>query len=261
MYATGKVSLLVGAAAVVWACGGGQSDQQAQQGRDLSLAPAESVAQLNDQPAAGTQPAQPSAAQPARTTTPKRTTTAPPARPKPAPPPMLAAGTSLGLTAADSINSRHNKKGDPVRATAAEAVRDDRGRVVIPAGAVFTGTVSDIAPGTPGGGRLVITFNRVGFGGKTYAVEAQVEAMDTTRQGRGITTGTAAKVGAGAVIGGIAGRLIGGNKTGTAVGAAAGAAAGAGVAHATRDIDVILPAGANLAIRLSAPFNLTPITE
>jgi Glycine zipper 2TM domain len=265
MYAKGKVSLLVGLAAVVWACGRGQSDQQQQQGRDLSLAPAESVAQLNDQPAAGTQPAQPPAAQPApaaqppRTTPPKRST--PPARPKPAPAPMLEEGTTVGLTATDSINSRHNKKGDPVMASAAADVRDPQGRVVIPAGAVFSGTVSDIAPGTPGGGRLVITFNRVGFGGKTYAVQARVDTMATTKQGRGITTGTAAKVGAGAVIGGIAGRLIGGNKTGTAVGAVAGAAAGAGVAHATRDEDIILPAGAMIQITLTAPFELKPVAS
>ncbi len=262
MYAMRNVSLLVGVAATMWACGRGQSGQQeAQQGRDLSLAPAESVAALNDQPAAAAQPAQPAAAQPAPVTQPKRTTTPTKARPKPAPASMLAEGTTLGLTATDSINSRHNKKGDPVMATSAADVRDAQGRVVIPAGAVFSGTVSDIAPGNPGGGRLVITFNRVGFGGKTYAVQAQVEAMDTTRQGRGITAGTAAKVGAGAVVGGIAGRLIGGNKTGTAVGAAAGAVAGAGVAHATRDIDIILPAGASVGITLTAPFELKPITE
>jgi hypothetical protein len=266
MYAMAKVSVLVGVAATVWACSRGESGQQAaQQGRDLSLAPAESVAQLNDQPAAATQPAQPAAqprTQPKPTTTPRRTTTTatrPPA--KPAPAPMLAEGTSLGLTAVDSINSRHNKKGDPVTATAASDVRDSRGRVVIPAGAVFSGTVSDIAPGTPSNPRLVITFNRVGFGGNTYAVQARVDTMATTTQGRGITAGTAAKVGAGAVIGGIAGRLIGGNKTGTAVGAAAGAAAGAGVAHATRDIDIILPAGATVEVTLTAPFELKPITE
>jgi Glycine zipper len=262
MDAMGKVSLLVGVAATVWACGGGQSGQQAdQQGRDLSLAPAESVAQLNDQPAAGAQQAQPPATQPARVTQPKRTTTPTTARPAPAPAPMLDEGTSVGLTATDSINSRHNKKGDPVMATSESDVKDSRGRVVIPAGAVFSGTVSDIAPGTPSHPRLVITFNRVGFGGKTYAVQATVDTMATTTKGRGITTGTAAKVGAGAVIGGIAGRLIGGNKTGTAVGAAAGAVAGAGVAHATRDEDIILPAGAMVRITLTAPFELTPISD
>lgn len=174
---------------------------------------------------------------------------------------MLAEGTSVELFASDSINSRRNKKGEAVMATSASAVNDAQGRTVIPAGAVFMGTLSDIAPAEkPGGqGRMVITFNRVQFGGKSYAVQAAVDTMGTVMKGRGVTAGDAAKVGAGAVVGGIAGRLIGGNKTGTAVGAAAGAAAGAGVAAATRDIDIILPAGAMIRIVLTAPFTLEEI--
>ena len=63
-------------------------------------------------------------------------------------------------------------------------------------------------------------------------------------------------MGAGAVIGGIAGRLLGGNKKGTIIGAAAGAAAGTGYAAATRDVDIIMPAGALIRIILTAPFEL-----
>jgi hypothetical protein len=175
--------------------------------------------------------------------------------------PMLAAGTSIELVAADTLTSRHNKKGEAVRATAASDVRDERGRVVIPAGAVFLGTISDIAPAeSPGGqGRLVLTFNRVEFGGKTYGVQARVDTVAAYMKGRGVTAGDAAKVGAGAVVGGIAGRLIGGNKKGTAIGAAAGAAAGVGLAAATRDVDIILPAGALIRIVLTAPFTLEEI--
>jgi hypothetical protein len=264
MRRTHKASLALGLAAAFWACGGGESGQQAsEQGRDLSLAPAESTAQLSDQPAA-----QPPAAQPAaQPTTPaakppaaKPPAAKPPAA-KPAAPPMLAEGTTIELFASDSLNSRKNKKGEAVTATTASAIKDAQGRSVIPAGAVFMGTISDIAPAEhPGGqGRLLLTFTRVSFGGKTYGVQAGVDTMGTTMKGRGVTAGDAAKVGAGAVVGGIAGRLIGGNKTGTAVGAAAGAAAGVGVAAATRDIDIILPAGALVRIVLTAPFELKEI--
>jgi hypothetical protein len=79
-------------------------------------------------------------------------------------------------------------------------------------------------------------------------------------KGRGVTAGEAAKVGAGAVIGGIAGRVLGGNAKGTAIGAAAGAAAGVGYAAATRDVDMILPAGALVRITLTAPFELKEIS-
>ncbi len=259
MYRKGRVSLVLGLAAGFWACGGGESNQEtAQQGRDLSLAPAESTARLSDQPAAQPPAAQPAARPAAQPKTPATQPKPPAARPVA---PMLAEGTTVELFASDSLNSRKNKKGDAVTATTASAVKDAQGRSVIPAGAVFLGTISDIAPAEhPGGqGRLVLTFTRVQFGGKTYGVQASVDTMGTTMKGRGVTAGDAAKVGAGAVVGGIAGRLIGGNKTGTAVGAVAGAAAGAGVAAATRDIDIILPAGALVRIVLTAPFRLEEI--
>lgn len=256
MSSKARVSLTLGLAAAFWACGGGEAaNETPEQGRDLSLAPAESVATLSDRPAA--QPAtQPPATQPAQPRT------QPPApRPQPPAPLRLSEGTSIDLMASDSLNSRKNKKGEAVMATSASAIRDSRGRVVIPAGAVFLGTISDIAPAeSPGGqGRMALTFNRVQFGGKTYSVQAASDTLGTNMKGRGVTAGDAAKVGAGAVVGAVAGRLIGGNKTGTAVGAAAGAAAGAGVAAATRDIDIILPAGALVRIVLTAPFTLEEI--
>ena len=252
---TRSASLVLGLALGLWACGGGESDQQTQQGRDLSLAPAESTARLSDQPAA-----QPPAAQPAAP--PTATQPKPPAA-KPVAPATLATGTTIDLVASDTLTSRHNKKGEAVTATTASAIRSKDGRQVIPAGAVFQGTISDIAPAEhPGGeGRLVLTFTRVSFGGKTYAVQASQDTAGTYMKGRGVTAGDAAKVGAGAVVGGIAGRLIGGNKTGTAVGAAAGAAAGVGLAAATRDIDIILPAGALVRIVLTAPFELKPVVS
>ncbi|MBI2072494.1 MAG: hypothetical protein HYW52_05450 [Gemmatimonadetes bacterium] len=253
-----RVSWALGLAAALWACGGESARETPEQGRDLSLAPAESVAQLSDRPAA--QPAtQPPATQPAQPRPQPQPRAQPPA-PRPEPP-MLAEGTTIELFASDSLHSRKNKKGDAVMATTASAFKDARGREVIPAGAVFLGTISDIAPAeSPGGqGRMALTFNRVQFGGKTYSVQAATDTLGTVMKGRGVTAGDAAKVGAGAVVGAVAGRLIGGNKTGTAVGAAAGAAAGAGIAVATRDIDIILPAGALIRIVLTAPFTLEEI--
>lgn len=247
-------------AAGIWACGGGESAQtEGEAARDLSLAPAESVATLSDRPA--TTPQQQAARPQTQTQRPPQTTrTAPPAR---LTPPTVAAGTAIELWAADTLTSRHNKIGDAVMATAGSPVKDARGREVIPAGAVFLGTITDVAPAeSPGGqGRLALSFNRVQFGGKTYAVEARVDTLGTYMKGRGVTAGDAAKVGAGAVVGAVAGRIIGGNKTGTAVGAAAGAAAGVGIAAATRDVDIILPAGAQVRIVLTAPFVLEEVDE
>jgi hypothetical protein len=243
------------------ACGGDQA-QEDETARDLALAPAESVATINDQPAA--QPTPP-AAQPApaparpRPSAPREAPREPAPR-QPASPPSLETGTTIMLAASDTLTSRHNKKGEVVTATATEDIRDERGRVVIPAGSLFIGTISDIAPAEgPGGqGRIVLTFNQVEIGGDRYPVAARTDSVGAFMKGRGITAGDAAKVGAGAVVGAVAGRVIGGDKTGTIVGGVVGAATGVGIAAATKDVDIILAAGAPIRLVLTAPF--TPST-
>ena len=244
-------------AATLWACKGGEKPADQPPARDLSLAPAESVAKMNDRPMD-----QPTTKPQVKPPAPKPKQPAAQPQPKPQPakvePPKVSEGTSINLAATDTITSRTNKKGEMVTAVTSSAVTDASGRSVIPAGAVFSGTISDLAPAEhPGGqGRLVLTFNRVSFGGKNYAVQARTDTVGTVMKGRGVTAGDAAKVGAGAVVGGIAGRLLGGNKKGTIIGAAAGAAAGTGYAAATRDVDIMLPAGALIRIVLTAPFEL-----
>jgi hypothetical protein len=262
MFTHSKQFAALAAAAVLWGCGGSETAQQQEPARDLSLAPAESVATMNDRPAVQ-RPAPAPAPRPRATTPPPRQTP-PPARPAERPAtPSLAEGTGVSLYASDTITSRHHKKGDMVMATAASPVTDARGREVIPAGAIFSGTISDLAPSeTPGGqGRMVLTFTKVSFGGKNYAVQARQDTLGTFMKGRGVTGGEAVKVGAATAIGAIAGRLLGGNAKGTAVGAAAGAAAGAGYAAATRDVDIILPAGGLVRIVLTSEFKLEPLAE
>jgi hypothetical protein len=246
---------LAALAAVLVACGG-EPPPEDETARDLALAPAESVAALNDQPAAPPPAAQPAAEAPLRASPPREA----PVRPtSPAAPPTLGEGTMVALAASDTLTSRHNKKGETVTATAAADIRDDRGRLVIPAGALFIGVISDIAPAeSPGGqGRLVLTFNQVEIGGNRYPVAARTDSVGSYMKGRGVTAGDAAKVGAGAVVGAVAGRVIGGDKTGTIVGGVVGAATGVGIAAATKDEDIILAAGAPIRLVLTAPFTRT----
>lgn len=231
--------------AVLWACGGGDADQAADDAaRDLSLAPAESIAALNDRP------------QQAPATQPQRQT--PPAQPRTPAPRSLGAGTALQLMASDTITSRRHKPGDPVRATSAADIKDSRGRTVIPAGATFSGAIAEIDAG--GDGTLLLAFDRVSFGGHVYAVVAESDSVGTVRQGRGVTAGDAAKVGAGAAAGAIAGRIIGKDTKGAVIGGVVGAAAGAGVAAATKGDDLVLPAGAPIRIVLRETMVLRPVT-
>lgn len=258
-----RVSALAAALAFV-ACGGGEAAKQQEPARDLSLAPAESTTAANDRPAVEAPKPAPQPKKQSATPPKAQTPTPPPSRqPEKLVTPSLGEGTSVELYATDSITSRRNKKGDMVTAASTAPITDAQGREVIPGGAIFSGTISDIAPaGRPGGeGRMVLTFSKVSFGGRNYAVQARQDTLGTVMKGRGVTAGDAAKVGVGTAVGAIAGRLIGGNAKGTVIGGAVGAAAGAGVAVASKDTDILLPAGALVRIILTADFKLEPIAD
>ena len=250
---------VVALVSTVAACGGDTArEDEDVEIRDLRLPPVEPIATIGVEPEpepvqTSPQP-EPTAARPRPE--PKREPE--PRRPEPEPVLSLAAGTVFTVTAQDTLTSRHNKIGDPVSARLREGVRDESGKLVMPPGAVFLGTISDVAPAeSPGGeGRMVLTFDRVEFDGQAYEVRVRLDSIATRMKGRGVTAGDAAKVGAGAVVGGIAGRLLGGNRTGTVVGAVAGAAVGVGIAAATRDVDIILDAGAPIRLVLTTPLRL-----
>ena len=253
-------AVTIGALALA-ACGQPPEDETV---RDLSLVPAESVATLSDVPVEGGTPGQTAPTQ----TTPQAAPQAVAPRPAaPAAPPARPASTTLvagegtvvHLVANDTLTSRHNKRGETVTATLAADLTDARGRTVIPAGAIFTGTITDLAPaGSPGGeGRMTLSFNTVEFGGRSYAVAARTDSIGTYMKGRGVTGSEAAKVGAATAVGAAAGAIIGKDVKGAVIGGAVGAAAGVGIAAATRDVDILLNAGAPIRLVLTAPFERT----
>jgi len=104
-------------------------------------------------------------------------------------------------------------------------------------------------PRTPG--TLTLSVSSITVRGASYPIEAAIDSVQTTSKGRGVTGGDAAKVGAGAVAGAVLGRVLGGNKKGTIIGGVVGGIAGAGYANATKDSDIILPAGAHIIVRLT----------
>ena len=235
------------------ACQKGQDQAQADTtARDLTLAPTESTTAMRDVPAA-----------PPRTPPPA---TRPPAARPPAPPPpprpatrTLSAGARFDVAANDTISSRTSKVGETFTAHVVEAVKNAAGQVVIPAGATINGKITEVKPApnprTPG--TLTLEVTSVTVGGKTYAIDAHVDSLETIHKGRGVTSGDAAKVGAGAAAGAILGRVIGGNSKGTVIGGIVGAAAGAGVASTTKDSDIVLPAGAHIIVRLTKDLTVT----
>lgn len=238
------------------ACNKGQDQSQAaadSSARNLTLAPADSTSNLHDVPA---NPPAPPAARPTNPPA-NRPVTRPRTNP-PAPPPApamarLSAGTAVDIAAMDTISSRTAKVGDAFTARVVADIKNGSGQVVIPAGSIVNGKITDVKPApnprTPG--TLTLSVASITVRGKSYPIDATVDSVETVHKGRGVTTGDAAKVGAGAAAGAILGRVLGGNKKGTIIGGVVGGIAGAGVASQTKDSDIVLPAGAHIIIKLT----------
>ena len=235
------------ATAALLGCVKGETSQSSDStARNLTLAPAESTAALKDVPAR--------AAEPAKAALQKR------APKPPAPPTTLtaAAGTRVPLAASDTITTRHAKAGDAFTASVSQDVKDAAGHVVIPAGSTVQGTIdaAEPRPNPNSPGKFVLSVHSVTVHGTSYPVEGSVVAIDTVQQGRGVTKADAAKVGAGAAAGAIVGKLIGKDGKGAVIGGIVGAGAGAAAARASRDIDIVLPKGAAVTLKLDKPLTV-----
>jgi hypothetical protein len=171
----------------------------------------------------------------------------------------LDAGRQFSAVTRDTISSRSAKVGDVFAASVLNDVQDARGRVAIPAGALISGTVTAVKRATSpsDAGTLTLAISSVTVRGRSYPLDASIDAIATERQGRGVTTGDAVAVGVGAAAGAIVGQVIGKNTKGTVIGAVVGAAAGAGYAAATKDADVRIPEGTHIVIRLAQRVTFT----
>ena len=124
------------------------------------------------------------------------------------------------------------------------------GRVLIPAGSVVRGVVTDVKrPGRVDRvGSLTLSFDQITVRGRDYPDRGTATQVFESRGIRD-EVGTA---GGGAGVGAVIGGLIGGVK-----GAVLGAVIGAGGAiAATEGKDIQLPAGSMIRIRVDSPINL-----
>jgi hypothetical protein len=248
--------------ALLAGCGGGGSQQAAADSlsRDLQRLPVDSSATFNDRADPVAQPvAQPVAVQPKPKPKPKPAPKPAPA-PAPAPAPkVVAAGTVLATSIDAEINSKVNKAGESVTTTVKSDIADASGRVLIPAGAKISLTISEIHESENKGdktGKLTLTPQTVEINGQSYAVAGSVVALDRYLKDRPTNAGDVAKVGAGTAIGAVAGRVIGGNTKGAVIGGIIGGAVGTQRAIQTQDRDVVVPAGSRVQLTLSQELAL-----
>jgi hypothetical protein len=259
--------------AAIAACGRGDREQAATAdslGRDLQLAPVDTTAELNDRPTASTSTPAPAPSTPANK--PIRPTTSSPSTPAtaskpttPAPAPStptssassLAAGTSLTAATTAEIRSNKNKVGDTVMAKIATDVKDNSGRVVIPAGSEVALKVTAIKESenkSDTTGTLTLQPTSVTINGQSYPIAARIDHVGSKLEGRKTGAGDIAKVGGGAAAGAILGRVIGGSAKGAIIGGVIGGAVGTQRAVETKDRDVVVPAGTSVTLVLDESF-------
>ncbi len=162
----------------------------------------------------------------------------------------IPVGTEFDVRLQNPLSSKINEVEDRFEGTTLIDLKDDRGRVIVPAGSVMRGVVSSVkrASRLERTGSLTVAFDRITINGRSFPMRATVtQALES----EGIK-GEAEKIGIGAGAGAILGAIIGGAK-----GALAGILiGGGGTIAATEGKDVELPVGTVLRVRVDAPLNL-----
>jgi hypothetical protein len=159
-------------------------------------------------------------------------------------------GTEFDVRLQNSLGSATSQVEDRFEATTVVDLRDEGGRVIVPAGSVMRGVVSSVtkATRTERTGKMTVAFDRVTVSGRQYPIRGTVtQAIES----EGIR-GEKEKIGIGAGAGAIIGAILGGVK-----GAVAGILiGGGGTIAATEGKDVELPAGTVLRVRLDNGLTL-----
>ena len=259
-----RLLLLLGAAALGGCAKKPAESAAADSTRSITLPAPDSTLALNDRPAPAPAPSPaPRKPAPKPSPSPAPAPAPPAASPPPAPPPpavsapSLDVGKTIEATATRELSSKVNKAGELFTARIAEAITDEKGRVVIPAGSELTMSIVALKPApnkSAKDGTLTLRAVNVMINGQAVPIDAEVTYVEHTLKARGVGTSEVAKVGVGAAAGAILGKVIGGG-TGAAVGAVTGAAAGTAVAVETADRDVIVPVGAKIRLVLRSVFS------
>jgi hypothetical protein len=164
-------------------------------------------------------------------------------------PGTVPAGTELDVRLSQRLSSDTAQVEDRFEATTLVDLRQN-GRVVIPAGSVVRGVVTDVddAGRVERKGKLSLSFDQIRISGRVYPIRGTVtQALEAGGYKEDVE-----KIGAGAAVGAIIGGIIGGVKgaiTGILIG-------GGGVVAATEGEDVELPSGTVLRMRLDQAFTV-----
>jgi len=163
---------------------------------------------------------------------------------------VVSTDSVVGLQVETSTTSETARVEDEV---VAHVTRDVwvRDRIVIPAGAVARGAVTLVERGGQlrSRARLGVRFTMVEL---VDGTRIPIETDMIYREGEARGTQSASRIGGGAIGGAIIGGILGGRR-GAAIGGSAGAGAGTAAALAASPDPAVLPRGAAVTVRITAP--------
>lgn len=169
----------------------------------------------------------------------------------------LASGTEIAALTQRTISSETDAAGATFTARVSSDVKDRKGRVVIPVGAILhlqITSMAEVSNQAKETARVGVAVTSLTIAEESYPVSGRVTSMAHTLKGQGLTMEQVGKTAVGAGAGGVIGRVVGGNKTGTIVGAVVGGAAGAAVSKRTSESDVVVAAGTPIVVTLDGVF-------
>jgi hypothetical protein len=164
----------------------------------------------------------------------------------------------IGIRLESNVSSETAEVEDSVTARVTRDVTVD-GQSAISSGTRLEGVVASVERGGrfKERARIGVRFNSLVLADGT---RLPIETETIFREGDSPTGRAAAKVGAGAAVGGILGAVFGGKK-GAAIGSTVGAAGGTAAVVTGAPADAVLPAGTPLTVRLTAPLTVTILKE
>ena len=216
----------------------------------VSSSSSSSAASSSAAAAPAPRPANPAPVSPAPSSS-SSSSTASTASTRPAGTVEIPVGTEIDVRLQNVLNSGTNQVEDRFEATTLVDVGVNS-RVVIPAGSLMRGVITQVEPATRTNrtARMTVSFDQVTVNGQAYAIRGTVSQAI---EGSGIK-GETARIGTGAGVGAVIGGLLGGFK-----GALAGILiGGGGTIAATEGKEVQLPQGTVLRVRLDSPAYVPP---
>jgi hypothetical protein len=168
---------------------------------------------------------------------------------------VVPSGTEISVQTDETIDGSTAADGQTFAADVTQPVRDEKGGVVIPAGAKAQVIIKSLtqAGKIKGQADLVLDLASVSIDGRQYALST-ADLEEKGRAGLGKNKRTAEFVGGGAAIGGVVGALLGGGK-GAAIGAGVGAGGGTAAQALTKG-NIRVEAETILTFKLDAPLKV-----